>query len=130
MTIAGVPRVDALVSSAGVHNKAFFALAVGTSPADAVVVHNNLMPLHEEVPLAGSERSVELAGVAATLAEGQKLYLVISPVSDQFGSNGSRTPGALVLQNTRVQLPVVGAEAPVASAQEALTTRGSRGPRG
>ncbi|HWH29662.1 MAG TPA: CocE/NonD family hydrolase [Mycobacteriales bacterium] len=119
MTIAGVPRVDAVVTSAGVHNKAFFALAVGTSPVDAVVVHNNLMPLHEEVPLVGSERSVELAGVAATLAEGQKLYLVVSPVSDQFGSNGSRTPGALVLRNTRVQLPVVDAETPVAPARSA-----------
>ena len=123
LTIAGVPRVDAVVSSAGLNNKAFFALAVGTSPADAVVVHNNLMPLHEPVPLAGSERSVELAGVAATLAAGQRLYLVVSPVSDQFGTNGSRTPGALVLRNTRVQLPVVQAEAPV---RPALVGRAAR----
>jgi pimeloyl-ACP methyl ester carboxylesterase len=106
ITIAGVPRLDALVTSAGVHNKAFFALSVGATPADAVVVHNNLMPIHEQAPIVGSERSVELAGVAVRVPEGQNLYLTVSPVSDQFNSNGSRTPGALVLRDTRVQLPV------------------------
>jgi ABC-2 type transport system ATP-binding protein len=111
MTLAGVPRVDATVTSAGVNNKAFFALAVGTSPTNALVVHNNLMPLHEDVPLVGSQRSVELAGMAVTLAEGQKLYLVVSPVSDQFASNSSRAPGALVLRGTQVRLPVVEAPA-------------------
>ena len=115
-TLAGVPRVDALVTSAGVNNKAFFGLAVGTSPADAVVVHNQVMPLHEEVPLVGSERSVELPGVAVTVPEGQKLFLTVSPVSDQYGTNGSRTPGALVLRDTRVQLPLVGPAAPAPSA--------------
>ena len=114
VTVAGVPRVDALVTSAGVHNKAFFALAVGSTPADAVVLQNNMMPLHEEVPLAGSERSVELPGVAANLAEGQKLYLVVSPVSDMFAANGSRTPGGIVLRDTVVQLPLVAKQARIA----------------
>ena len=120
MTVAGVPRVDAVVTSVGLNNKAFFGLAVGTSPANAVVLHNNLMPLHEPVPLVGSERSVDLAGTAATLTQGQKLYLVVTPVSDQAASNGSRTPGALVLRDTRVQLPVV---APAATPASARPTR-------
>ena len=114
VTVAGIPRVDATVTSAGVHNKAFFGLAIGTTPADAVVLQNNLMPLHEEVPLVGSERSVSLPGVAAVVPEGSKLFLVVSAVSDMFASNGSRTPGGLVLQNTAVQLPLVTSESVIA----------------
>ena len=57
--------------------------------------------------MAGSERSVDLPGVAANVPAGQKLYLVVSPVSDMFAANGSRTPGGIVLRNTRVQLPLV-----------------------
>jgi ABC-2 type transport system ATP-binding protein len=113
VTIAGVPRLDANVTSLGIHNKAFFALAVGTSPADALVLQNNVLPMHEVAPAAGTPRSVDLPGVAARLAEGQKLFLVASPVSDMYISNGSRTPGALVLRDTVVQLPVVTQEAAV-----------------
>jgi ABC-2 type transport system ATP-binding protein len=117
MTVAGVPHVDALVTAAGVHTKAFFGLSVGTSAADATVVHNQLMPLHEEVPLAGSERSVELPGVAVDVPAGQKLFLTVTPFVDQFHGNGSRTPGAFVLQGTKVQLPVVAQPVPVAPAR-------------
>jgi pimeloyl-ACP methyl ester carboxylesterase len=112
ITIAGVPRLDALVTAAGVDTKAFFGLAYGTSPATAQVIQNNVMPLHEVTPLLGSERSVELPGVAVHVPAGQSLYLTASPVSDMFAFNGSRTPGAFVLQNTRVQLPVVPEAAP------------------
>ena len=117
MTVAGMPRVDALVTAAGAHAKAFFGLAVGTSPADATVVHNQLMPLHEEVPLVGSERSVELPGVAVDVPAGQKLFLTVTPFVDQFHGNGSRTPGALVLRDTKVQLPVVPTPVAVAPAR-------------
>ena len=113
LTVSGVPRVDALVTSAGVHNKAFFGLAVGSTPADAVVLQNNVLPLHEEVPLVGSERSVDLPGVAANVPAGQKLYLVVSAVSDMYAANGSRTPGGIVLRGTKVRLPVVAAQAPI-----------------
>jgi ABC-2 type transport system ATP-binding protein len=114
LTVAGVPRVDAVVTSAGVHNKAFFGLSVGTNPADAVVVQHNVMPLHEPAPLVGTERSVELPGVSVVVPAGQKLFLTISPVSDMSASSGSRTPGALVLDRSRVQLPVVTQQAALA----------------
>jgi ABC-2 type transport system ATP-binding protein len=107
LSVAGVPRVDATVTSAGVFNKAFFALSVGTSPATAVVVQNNVMPLNEEMPLTATARSIELPGVAVDVPEGQKLFLTVSPVSDMFVGHGSRTPGGLVLRDTVVQVPVV-----------------------
>ena len=113
VTVAGVPTIKALVTSAGVNNKAFFGLAVGTSPADAVVLQNNLMPLHEDLPVAGAERSFELPGVAVNVPAGKKLFLVVSPVSDMFAANGSRTPGAIVLEKTALRLPVVAQQAEI-----------------
>jgi ABC-2 type transport system ATP-binding protein len=107
LTVAGIPRVDATVTSVGVNNKAFFALSVGTSPADAVVVQHNMLPLHEEVPLVGTARSLDLPGVAVDVQPGQKLFLTVSPVSDMSATSGSRVPGAFVLRDTVVQLPVV-----------------------
>ncbi len=107
LTVAGVGRVDATVSAVGVENKAFFALSTGTSPADAKVVQNNMMPLREEQPLLGSARSIELPGIAVRVPEGEKLYLTVSPVSDMSAAAGSRTPGAFVLRDTVVQVPVM-----------------------
>lgn len=107
ITVAGVPRVDATVTAAGVNNKAFFALSFGATPATAEVVQNNVLPLHEETPLLGSARSVTLPGVAVHVPAGQSLYLTVSPVSDMFAGHGSRTPGALVLRGATMQLPVV-----------------------
>lgn len=107
MRLAGQPMVDALVTSVGVENRAFFALSVGTSPADARVVANNVMPLSEPLPVVGEARSFELPAIAVDVPEGSKLFLTVSPVSDMYFSHGSRTPGALVLESTVVRLPVV-----------------------
>jgi pimeloyl-ACP methyl ester carboxylesterase len=107
MRIAGQPLVDAAVTAVGVNNRAFFALSVGTNPADAKVVSNNVMPLAELLPVVGAKRTIELPAVAVDVPAGQKLFLTVSPVSDMFAAHGSRTPGALVLQGTMVRLPVV-----------------------
>ena len=107
LRVAGQPLVDAAVTSAGVQNRAFFALSVGTSPLDARVVSNNVMPLNEPLPVVGEDRTIELPAVAVDVPAGQKLFLTVSPVSDMFFAHGSRTPGALVLQDTVVRLPVV-----------------------
>lgn len=108
MTIAGVPTVDATVTSVGADQRVFFALSVGTSPADATVVHNNTMPLRELVPVVGQKRTVELPGIAVEVPAGQNAYLTITPVSDMFFGHGSvRTPGVVTLEDMTVNLPVV-----------------------
>ena len=107
LKVAGQPLVDAAVTSAGVHNRAFFALSVGTTPLDAKVVSNNVMPIDEPLPVTGAARTIELPAVAVDVPAGQKLFLTVSPVSDMFAAHGSRTPGALVLQDTVVRLPLV-----------------------
>lgn len=108
ITVAGQPLVDAAITSVGVENRAFFALSVGTSPADAKVVANNVMPINVPLPVVGEQRTFELPAVAVDVPAGQKLFLTVSPVSDMFFAHGSRVPGALVLENTVVRLPLVG----------------------
>ena len=46
--------------------------------------------------------------LAVDVPAGQTLYVLASPVSDTFVGMGSRTPGAVVLEDTAVHLPVVG----------------------
>ena len=107
LRIAGQPLVDAAITSVGAENRAFFALSVGTSPADARVVANNVMPINVPLPVVGEQRTFELPAVAVDVPAGQQLFLTVSPVSDMFFAHGSRVPGALVLEGTTVRLPVV-----------------------
>jgi pimeloyl-ACP methyl ester carboxylesterase len=107
MTIAGIPKLRSVVTTAGADQRVFFAISVGTNPVDAQVVQNNMMPLRELLPIVQTERVVELPGIAVKVAKGEKVFLTISPVSDMsFGHGSARTPGVVALENLRVDLPV------------------------
>jgi hypothetical protein len=105
LTLAGVPTLKGKVTTAGLDARAFFGLAIGTSPADAVVIQNNLLPLHQMLPGQEQKFSIELPGVVAKVPEGQSLFLTVSPVSDMYFGHASRTPGALVLGDLELTLP-------------------------
>jgi pimeloyl-ACP methyl ester carboxylesterase len=107
ISIAGTSYLSGTMTAAGVNNRAFYGLAVGTSPADAQLVQGNVLPVNELTPVAGEERTIELPSVAVNVPKGQSLYVLATPVSDAFPSFGSRTPGAIVLQDATVKLPVV-----------------------
>jgi ABC-2 type transport system ATP-binding protein len=109
LTLSGVPTVEADVTSAGIDQRVFFALSVGTSPANATVVQNNVMPLRELTPVVQQRRTIELPGIAVKVPQGSNVYLTISPVSDMFAGHGSiRTPGVVGLEDMKVHLPVAG----------------------
>ncbi len=80
---------------------------MGTSPADARLVQNNVYPLNVEGAVTGEERRLELPAVAVDVAEGETLYVMASAVSDTFGGAQSRTPGVVLLEDTVAHLPVV-----------------------
>ena len=105
--VAGTPYLSGLMTAAGVNNRAFYGLAVGTSPLDAKLVQNNVLPILELAPVVGEERRIELPSVAVDVPEGQSLFVLATAVSDTFVGMGSRTPGAVVLENAVVDLPVV-----------------------
>ena len=105
LTLSGVPRLTGTVASTGLDGRAFFGLSIGSTPADARVIQNNLMPLRQLLPTTGTKFDIELPGVAAEVAEGETLFLTISPVSDMYFGHGSRTPGGLLLSNLDLELP-------------------------
>jgi ABC-2 type transport system ATP-binding protein len=106
--VAGTPYLSGLMTAAGVNNRAFYGLAVGTSPLDARLVQNNVLPAFELAPVLGERRRIELPSVAVDVAAGESLYVLATAVSDTFAGMGSRTPGAIVLEDAVVDLPVVG----------------------
>jgi hypothetical protein len=107
--IAASSYLTGTLTAAGVNNRAFFGLAVGTSEADAHLIQNNVLPFNELAPVLPAEkRRIDLPAVAIDVPAGQSLYLLVSPVSDTFAGMGSRTPGAIVIEDTVVNLPVVG----------------------
>jgi len=105
--IAGSAYLTCNLTALGANNRAFYGLAVGTNPLDAALVQNNVMPLNELAPVNGEPRRIELPAVAIDVPAGKTLYVVASPLSETFVGMGSRTPGAIVLQNTVVHLPTV-----------------------
>lgn len=104
--VAGIPKLSGTFTAAGVEARAFFALSVGTSPADAKVIQNNMMPLRSMLPAVQQPFSIELPGIAAMIPAGQNLYLTVSPISAISAGHTSRTPGAIVIQDPVVDVPV------------------------
>lgn len=107
LTIAGTPYLTGAVTALGLESRAFYGLAIGTSPLDAHLVQNNVLPLAEAAPVSGVRRRVALPSLAVRVPKGQHLYLLVSPVSDTFVAMGSRVPGAITIDDTVVRLPVV-----------------------
>ena len=105
LTVSGVPYVTAKVSSVGLDNRSFLALAVGTSASDAKVVQNNTMPLRLPQAVTGAARTIELPGMAVHVPKGKKLFLLASPTSDMFTTHTGRTPGLITLADAVVKLP-------------------------
>jgi pimeloyl-ACP methyl ester carboxylesterase len=108
ITVAGVPTLSGDAYSSGIDSRVFFGLSMGTTPADAQVIANNLMPLRNILPgtpLDDAGFSIELPGIAAEIPAGQSLFLTITPVSDMFFGHGSRAPAAFVFTDLSLHLP-------------------------
>jgi len=108
ITVAGVARLDATVTSMRPDSGAFFALSVGTSPLDAKVVQNNTMPLREKMVVTGARRSIELPGIAVDVPAGKSLFLTVAPVADMYAGQNGRIPAPLRLDDATLYLHEVG----------------------
>src|SRR5688500_1717533 len=105
MTVAGIAKLKGTVTAAGLDGRAFLGLAVGSTPADARVVANNLIPMRRALPVSGEAFELELTGVSVVVPEGQHLYLTIAPMSDLFFGHGSKAPTGWVLSDLQLTLP-------------------------
>jgi ABC-2 type transport system ATP-binding protein len=106
ITIAGSSYLTADVTTQGAEARQFFGLAVGTSPLDASLVQNNVLPWREAVPVSGKKRRITIPSVSVQVPRGQSLYLIASATSETFLTMSSRLPGMMRLANTVVHLPV------------------------
>ena len=107
LTVAGTPYLEATVTTLTPDARAFLALAVGTSPADATIVHSNVLPLREVTAVSGAKRRVELPAVAVKVPAGQQLFLAVTPFAEMFGAHASRVPGVITLADATVRVPVL-----------------------
>ncbi len=105
LTITGVPELSGEVTSVGLDSRLFLGLSVGTSPQDALLIQNNVMPYREIRPVVDQPFSLDLAGVAIEIPAGQTLYLTLTPTSDQFIANGTRGGGVMTLSALSLTLP-------------------------
>ena len=107
LTIAGSPTLDGTITTLGLDNRAFLALSVGTSPADARIVQNNMLPIRENgIAIDKPRTGVALPSVAVDVPAGQTLFLTVSPISDMSAGFGSRVVGAMRLKDVVLHLPV------------------------
>ena len=108
ITVTGVPKLAGNLIAAGLDSRAFFGLSTGTSPADARVVQNNLLPLRQILPTTAEAFDIELPGVSVVVPEGEKLFLTISAFSDMYFGHSSKPVGGLVLSDMTLTLPKPG----------------------
>jgi hypothetical protein len=104
ISVAGSVRLSASVTSLAPDSRAFFALSVGTTPADARIVQNNTMPLREADIVHRARRTIDLPAVAVDVPAGKRLFLTVSPVADMFMGRGSRNPGVLQLDHVKLEI--------------------------
>lgn len=97
ITVAGIPRLSARVSTLTQDAGAFLALSVGTTPLDAKVIQNNTLPLREKAPVRKAYRTLDLPGIAVDVPAGKTLYLTVSPVADMYAGQNGRVPGMIKL---------------------------------
>jgi hypothetical protein len=70
------------------------------------------MPLRVLRQSVEHDFEIELPGVAINVPEGQKLYLVVSPVSDMYFGHGTKGTSGLVLSDLALTLPEPGVTIP------------------
>jgi len=107
LRIAGTSYLSGTVTAVGANNRAFYALGIGTSVADAKIVQGDMYPWSSTLPVTSAPVKIELPSVAVDVPAGQSLFLITAATNDMYAGFGSRTPGAVVIQNATVALPVI-----------------------
>jgi len=108
--LTGVPTLSGEITVGGADAIVYLSLVVGEGP-DQRVLNSQVTPLREDGPATEESFEVELGGVGAALDAGDTVKLEISSTHTQYAHNGERAPGAVVLENLELDLPVVPATA-------------------
>ncbi len=107
VTLAGIPTLTATVTTPHPDARLFWGLAAGTSRDNAELIDKQWMPSLIQGPALAEPMEIELGGIVDEIGEDEELYLAISPWAAQFVGHASRVPGAVVIGDVEVGLPIV-----------------------
>ncbi len=111
--IAGIPHLNGTILTTGPDAIVYFSLQVpARGDAFESIVDDQVMPLRASAQVTAKPFSLDLGGVGVRLKAGEELVLVASTVEPVFFGNAEREPGGVVLDQLRLELPVVPADAP------------------
>jgi ABC-2 type transport system ATP-binding protein len=105
--LAGAPVLSFNATTSTPDARTFWGLAVGTSPEDALLIGGQWMPTRLALPAVAERITTELGGVVAEVDEGETLFLVSAPAADQYAAHPSRVPGAMLVENPVLSLPII-----------------------
>lgn len=107
--LAGIPRIHGNLTAPGADHILYFSLQMAR--ADGVLEHiidDQVMPLRIKGPNTEPIGfTLDLGGIGTRLAEGDQVFLVVSTVEPMYMANSGRVPGAMVLEDLVLELPVV-----------------------
>lgn len=106
VTLAGIPHLRANVTAANPDGRLFFALAAGRSPTDVRVLGDQWTPVRAAatgtVPI-----EAPLAGVVEEIPAGSSVFLLVTGWHELYAAHASRAPGPAIVDDVRVDLPIM-----------------------
>jgi pimeloyl-ACP methyl ester carboxylesterase len=103
--VAGIPQ---LRSQAPIELDDIFILSLVLKDANGLhVVDDQMMGARTQIASVEGTYNVDLGAVATKMAPGDELFLRIDGTNEQYVINGGRKPGAAVLLNATLSVPVV-----------------------
>lgn len=106
-TVVGLPVLSGTITAgADAIIYASFRIPERSEDPRLQLVDDQAMPYRVKGPMTDAEFQFDMAGVAVEVEAGQ-LQLHISNWETQFFGNAERVPGAVVLDNLQLQVPVV-----------------------
>jgi ABC-2 type transport system ATP-binding protein len=104
--IAGIPQIS--FSATGLHDTILHAsLAVAAGPSGPHVINHQVTGMRFDATLDGAPQDFDMNAVATKLLPGDVLVLRLDAASEQYIAHGNRTPGAVLLDDITVHLPIV-----------------------
>lgn len=104
--IAGLPRIEAN-TPIELDDIFYASLVLKTAAGSVHVVNDQVMPFRADLASPEGTIAFDLHGVGTRMKAGDELFLKLDGLNEQYALNFSRKPGAQLLTNVRVSIPVV-----------------------
>ncbi|MEK6985434.1 MAG: CocE/NonD family hydrolase [Candidatus Thermoplasmatota archaeon] len=106
--VAGIPHLKGMLTAAGADAIVYFSLQVPSrnDPFESIV-DDQVFPIRVAGPVTDYAFELDLGGVGVRLKAGETLTLVASTVTPMFFGNAERLPGAVLLDELVLELPIV-----------------------